>query len=589
MEIENLLLEFEDIKNFEQLKEKLPSFLNKAFGNYLLVLNISPETGLGLINGILKDYIQIPINWKNENFGFLRIDKNFQNNMLATRFSKVIGLLLYSFFMESKVNLLKAHLKNLQKVNYRLTSDLVNEKNILKEIVKLAANLVDADVAALFLLEKDMLKPVATYNITDTLSYKLGESLVGWVAKTADKVLVKNVEEDSRFFKKSPVEGLKSDISLPLILEDKVIGVLSCGRFKNKPSFNEEDMELLETYALSSAITLRLLQLHNDWKRQLNELKLLFSIASRLGSGDELDSLIPLAVNMVMEALNVNRCSIILIDWINNSPQILRFYGKGANSSNFNIDLSKSEILKYVIYSGLPVLIKSEEDFKKYGFKLKFTYTTPSFISVPIKVDGKVIGVISATEKISGESFTESELKLISTLANQLASQIIQAKLYKEALIDPLTGAYNRKFLEEMFTKWLRRKSKQGIAIYMLDIDYFKKFNDKYGHQMGDKVLKYVVETIKKTLRQNDLVIRYGGEEFLIAVVGTTAQKAQAIAERIRKNIAKNSTSFPEKITVSIGIALFPEEATRTGELIKKADERLYKAKNKGRNCVIFS
>ena len=145
---------------------------------------------------------------------------------------------------------------------------------------------------------------------------------------------------------------------------------------------------------------------------------------------------------------------------------------------------------------------------------------------------------------------------------------------------DSLTGVYNRFYLENTLESIFNMYEKKSIV--MLDIDYFKKINDNYGHQFGDEVLKNFAEKIKNVIRKSDIVIRYGGEEFLIFMPNTSKEEALIVLLKI-KNVIKNDKTF--KYTFSAGIA---DEGETLAEMIKIADDRLYKAKKSGRNKIIF-
>ena len=150
------------------------------------------------------------------------------------------------------------------------------------------------------------------------------------------------------------------------------------------------------------------------------------------------------------------------------------------------------------------------------------------------------------------------------------------------SLIDSLTGAYNRFYLESELEKLFKVYSQKSVA--MLDIDFFKKVNDTYGHQMGDEVLKYFANLILSNIRKNDLLIRYGGEEFLIFMPNTTKEEANILLTKIKKLLSSDKKK-PIEFTFSAGIA---DEYSYLSEMIKKADERLYKAKKEGRNRIII-
>jgi len=155
---------------------------------------------------------------------------------------------------------------------------------------------------------------------------------------------------------------------------------------------------------------------------------------------------------------------------------------------------------------------------------------------------------------------------------------------YKTAtFIDGLTKAYNRAYLERNLDKLCKAYSTKSIA--MLDIDFFKKINDTYGHQMGDEVLKYFANLIKNTLRKNDILIRYGGEEFLIFMPNTAKNEAYIVLTKL-KNILKNDKNKPLDFTFSGGIS---DGGETLSEMINIADERLYKAKETGRDRIVVN
>lgn len=160
------------------------------------------------------------------------------------------------------------------------------------------------------------------------------------------------------------------------------------------------------------------------------------------------------------------------------------------------------------------------------------------------------------------------------------------AVISKDNFHDALTGIYNRRYFDVTFSKFIKKAEEYNItfSILMIDIDHFKKFNDTYGHKVGDDVLKVVSSTIKKNIRNNqDMFFRYGGEEFII-ITTDSLDGAITLAKKI------NSLEFipaPEKITVSIGIST-RAESKHYEELVKLADDNLYKAKEAGRNCFKY-
>ena len=171
----------------------------------------------------------------------------------------------------------------------------------------------------------------------------------------------------------------------------------------------------------------------------------------------------------------------------------------------------------------------------------------------------------------------------------------LNERLESYSFVDGLTKITNRRMLDEsIYKEWSRSlRAKTPLAFIMIDLDYFKKYNDHYGHQQGDECLKKIAKILSQIAnRSTDVVARYGGEEFVILLVGSTLGEALLRAERIRNDIEQNPVcSFEEKnifLTVSIGVTqIDPEEDNTIDDMLKRADKALYAAKDKGRNNVV--
>jgi diguanylate cyclase (GGDEF)-like protein len=188
-------------------------------------------------------------------------------------------------------------------------------------------------------------------------------------------------------------------------------------------------------------------------------------------------------------------------------------------------------------------------------------------------------------------------MKLISVLASFAAMAIENAKLHHEtfqmAITDALTGLYNRRYFEQELPQELERASryKQSFGLLMIDVDNFKSFNDTYGHPMGDRILATIALSIEKALRSVDFAFRFGGEEITVILPETSRKSACKVAERIRQRVAKDTKrlmrgSLMEPITVSVGVACYPEDGDDADLLVARADDLLYQAKAAGKNCV---
>jgi diguanylate cyclase (GGDEF)-like protein len=177
-------------------------------------------------------------------------------------------------------------------------------------------------------------------------------------------------------------------------------------------------------------------------------------------------------------------------------------------------------------------------------------------------------------------------------MALALANIKLREILRDQAIRDPLTGLFNRRYLVETFERELARAQRHGdsLGVIMMDLDKFKNFNDTFGHDMGDRLLTAFGDFIRDIIRKEDVACRWGGEEFVLILPGASLNAGLARAEEIRSRAKELQipTGTPHRpVTLSLGVAVYPEHGSTTDELIKAADTALYRAKRGGRNRVM--
>jgi two-component system cell cycle response regulator len=221
-----------------------------------------------------------------------------------------------------------------------------------------------------------------------------------------------------------------------------------------------------------------------------------------------------------------------------------------------------------------------------------------SQVSVPLLAQGRVLGVLSLYDREDGEPFTLADAEALTAFAVQAAVAIENVRLHAEAerlsVTDPLTGAWNYRYFSRRFEQEIERSRRFGrvLALLMLDIDHFKLVNDRFGHQRGDEVLVEFASRVTGSVRDIDTFARYGGEEFVLILPETNLEGGLAVAEKLRRGTVKTPFCGEDdgngvRLTVSIGVACFPEHATQPEELLRAADEALYEAKLQGRDRVV--
>lgn len=292
------------------------------------------------------------------------------------------------------------------------------------------------------------------------------------------------------------------------------------------------------------------------------------------------------------ELVQSERASLLL-----QNDQSDSFQAKAALGIHVNLMVEPDvggRVSKLVLEDGKPVVV---EDITRIGIRsapADWRYKTPSFLSYPILIGERRIGVLNFTDKVNGDAFNERDLELLQAIAPQIAVAIDRTVLKDRAgelehlsVTDAVTGLPNRRYLDKRLNEEIQRSKRHRfpMSLMMLDIDKFKSYNDTFGHQAGDAALRIVGQVLQDILRGADVAARYGGEEFAILLPQTTSSEAAAIAERLRHRI--EHTEFPKrKVTVSIGIAACSSDIDSPEDIIGAADYALYEAKNHGRNNV---
>ncbi len=276
------------------------------------------------------------------------------------------------------------------------------------------------------------------------------------------------------------------------------------------------------------------------------------------------------------------------------------FHGRNIGGrNNFHlkaVENTKSRLIRKVAQQTEPILVIDISDRNDYAPLLK---KTRSVILVPMETHGKVAGILLAESPQAG-AFTDKDQKILSVVARSAAMALENASLHKRmeelTITDDLTGIYNYRYFARKLKEEQRRAARYDLplSLIMLDIDHFKRFNDTYGHEIGNLVLKGITSIVNRCIRDVDIFARYGGEEFVVILPQTPQVEVTKIGERIREQV-ENAVfggfgGVPElKVTISVGISSFPENGRPHDELLSVVDQALYRAKGSGRNvvCVI--
>lgn len=213
-------------------------------------------------------------------------------------------------------------------------------------------------------------------------------------------------------------------------------------------------------------------------------------------------------------------------------------------------------------------------------------------IEIPMMARGEVYGLLSLVEIDGDQDATFARAKplayaLADATSLALSNIALREKLRAQALRDPLTGLYNRRYMEDALDRFASMSDCTPLTALMIDLDNFKRVNDQHGHALGDAILSETAATIMRNIRPSDVACRYGGEELVVLMPGCPLNEGAARAETIRQDIERISAKYGISISASLGVAACPETGGRMADLLQCADAAMYQAKNQGRNRVV--
>jgi diguanylate cyclase (GGDEF)-like protein len=383
-----------------------------------------------------------------------------------------------------------------------------------------------------------------------------------------------------------------SQMFVPVKSGKRTIAVLSIQSYQRN-AYTEKSLETLTAVASHCAGALERIWAQEALSQMVERLKALYQAAHVVSASFEMEHLYH-AIHAAVEA--VMPCDDFVIDGYDpERNEILARYAieyphKRVMTEKYYADHG---LAGRIVHSGKPILLNSHEELKQSGIVFEvFTSIverTQSIVAVPMILHGQVTGMISA-QSYQQDAYTRDDQYLLELLAAHAAIAIENARLFSKvqetADTDPLTGLLTRrKFYELAEHEFIHaRQDHVPLSVIVLDIDNFKKMNDEYGHRMGDEILQKTTEQLKAHLRGTDILCRYGGEEFVMALPGSAQDTALHVAERLRQMAERVDARV--HLTVSVGVAEYAEDCVGLDMLIDQADYAMYQAKRAGRNCV---
>lgn len=317
-------------------------------------------------------------------------------------------------------------------------------------------------------------------------------------------------------------------------------------------------------------------------------LEVLLELTRQLASERSLEEALQATTDAALQVLPADHASLRLFDERRRELISTARSGTGANKPPTAFRAGEG-ILGIVADTGRAALVVDTAEDARFK-EARTGFSVRSLVAVPMNAGGQVVGVLSASSPEPG-CFGERDRDLAQLLANCTAPAIETARLARLAVTDDLTRAFNYRYLSSRLGEEVGRARRYGdsFSVLMMDLDHFKRVNDTHGHHVGDEVLRGFVERVRDEVREPDVLIRRGGEEFLLLMPATPADEATHVAERIRARVAsapietENDGAVP--LTVSIGVATWQDDESAR-DIEARADAALYRAKENGRDRV---
>jgi len=324
--------------------------------------------------------------------------------------------------------------------------------------------------------------------------------------------------------------------------------------------------------------------------KQFKQLHTLLEINEKIVTEQSLPELLDYIVRSAVNLLKADAGTLRLPNEEQNVLVLKSVYGTHRKFGQIDLPIDENSTAGLSYLKGRPVSFSNISKEPLYPWNGEESKKFPSFLTVPLKARGKNLGILSLYRR--KEKFSSSEIEIAEIFASQATLAIMNRtyldQFHRAAITEELTGFYNRGYFYQRLREEMHRAERTDLPLSLLviDFDHLKIINDSYGHLAGDKALKEVSKIIRACIRKVDIPARYGGDELVVILPETDSISAFNVAERMRKKVANTLSEGDISFTVSIGIAIYPKDATQSQTLFERADQAMYQAKQKGANRV---
>jgi two-component system cell cycle response regulator len=396
------------------------------------------------------------------------------------------------------------------------------------------------------------------------------------------------------------VPVVRSVMAFPVRSQELLKGVVILDRLDPAP-FSEAETETVERISNQLANAIDQAEALHAYFYLMDELSGFYAGVSRLNRCLRLEDVVRTLIESAKQLVHYDWGAVVLYDDATHTNRIAAEEGEESGTWEDKTFACAPErgLISWVIKNQAPLhythFTRREGRTPLFHKQMRVPNVYESVFIVPLHLTGESLGaVVFAARK--NHAFSRSVRKMIEVTALQAAATLKNARMVDQlerlATTDGLTGLVNHRTFQESLAAELERVGRHPapVSLLLVDIDFFKKFNDEYGHPIGDFVLREISQVLRRTVRKVDVVARYGGEEFAVILVNTSAIGASQMAQRIVTEVARSRfqhQGLTLRVTLSVGASTYPDDALTREELVENADRALYESKKTGRNRAI--
>jgi diguanylate cyclase (GGDEF)-like protein len=390
-------------------------------------------------------------------------------------------------------------------------------------------------------------------------------------------------------------QRIYSILIIPLIINSEVIGTIGCDVTSENRVLTQDDINLAEILTNLVAGQIEQARLLSMEKKRTAELALLHETSLAITQPYDLSQLHQKIIEKAVWLLDSSAGMLYLTTKDKDILECKVSFNNQYDPVGTKLRMGEGAA-GIVAQTHQPFIISNYGSWEQKPNTFRNVLDDFPLLSVPVFWQSEIKGVIQIAREPGKQTFDKNDADLLSLFSSQVAITLENSRLYQEvqelAILDPLTGVYNRRGFTEIAEREIERAQRfqNPLAVLFLDLDKFKDVNDKHGHGVGDQILTDIANRCKSTLRNVDVICRQGGEEFVVLLVESNLSTAVKIAKRIQsviKGYPFQTNAGSISITVSIGVAEFQSDMTGIDDLIHHADLAMYKAKSSGRDCVV--